>query len=55
MLVGNSGKKWGAAFKCTDKSNNPIFISVGHKVSLDTAIEITKLTISKYRIPEPIR
>lgn len=31
-----------------------IFVSVGHKVSLNTAKEIV-LKISKYRIPEPLR
>lgn len=31
-----------------------IFVSVGHKVSLNTAKEIV-LTLSKYRIPEPLR
>lgn len=32
----------------------PIFVSVGHRVSLDTAIRIVKMTC-KYRVPEPIR
>ena len=54
-LVGNSGKTWGAALRCTKYSNNPIYISIGHQVSLETAITITKLTIGKYKIPEAIR
>ena len=54
-LVGNSGKTWGAALKSTSTSQNPIYISIGHRISLKTAIEIVKLTISKSRIPEPIR
>ena len=35
-------------------SLKPIFISVGHRVSLDTAITIAKMTC-KYRVPEPVR
>ena len=54
-LVGKSDKTWGAALKCTEDSKNPIFVSIGHRVSLDTAVCIAKLTIDKYRIPEPIR
>ena len=54
-LVGDSGKIWGAALRCTKDSINPIYISVGHRVSLDTSIKITKLCITKFRIPEPIR
>ena len=33
----------------------PVYVSVGHKVSLKTAIEIVKHCTGKYRIPEPIR
>jgi len=33
----------------------PVYISTGHKISLDTAIEIVKHCIGKYRIPEPLR
>jgi len=33
---------------------NPVFISVGYRISLKTAIEFT-LKVSKFRIPEPIR
>ena len=32
----------------------PIFISVGHRVSLPTAVKIAKMTC-KFRVPEPIR
>lgn len=35
-------------------SAKPVFISVGHRVSLDTAVALTRL-VSKSRIPEPIR
>lgn len=33
---------------------NPIFVSVGHKVELDQAVDIV-LRASKYKLPEPIR
>jgi deoxyribonuclease V len=33
----------------------PIYVSVGHRISLETAIKITKECTTKYRLPEPIR
>ncbi|KAL7170735.1 hypothetical protein ACSBR2_035585 [Camellia fascicularis] len=42
------------AMRSTQGSFKPIFISVGHRVSLATAVEIAKMTC-KYRVPEPIR
>jgi deoxyinosine 3'endonuclease (endonuclease V) len=56
-LIGNSGKLWGAAMigePNEDGINNPIYISVGHMISLNTAKSVTK-TIMPYRVPEPIR
>jgi deoxyribonuclease V len=32
----------------------PIYVSVGHKISLRTAVKLVK-EVSKYRIPEPLR
>jgi len=37
-LVGESGKVWGAALRCTAESKTPIYVSVGHRVGLETAI-----------------
>jgi deoxyinosine 3'endonuclease (endonuclease V) len=54
-LVGYSGKVWGAALRSTSESKNPIIVSVGHRVTLETAIKVVKACITKYRIPEPIR
>lgn len=53
-LAGDSGKVWGAALRSTDDSKNPVIISQGHRISLQTAIDLVKLT-TKTRIPEPIR
>ena len=33
----------------------PVYVSIGHKISLETAIEIVKHCMKNYRIPEPIR
>lgn len=54
-LVGKSGKIWGAALRSTDESKNPIIISVGHRISLESSIRVVKASIKKVRIPEPIR
>lgn len=34
---------------------NPVYVSVGHMVDLERAIEITLESAPKYKIPEPIR
>src|SRR5208337_4225176 len=40
------------AVVCTRQGSKPIFVSVGHMISLETAIKIVK-HCSKSRIPEP--
>lgn len=36
------------------EATNPVYVSVGHKIGLDTAVAlVTKCSI--YRVPEPIR
>ena len=44
----------GAALK-TQESTKPIYVSIGHRVSLQTAIKIVLHFTEKHRIPEPIR
>lgn len=53
-LVGRSGRVWGAALKCCDNTTDPLIVSVGHKISLGTAVDLVKRTCI-YRVPEPIR
>ncbi|KAL3498180.1 hypothetical protein ACH5RR_040912 [Cinchona calisaya] len=53
-LIGDSGYTYGAAIRSTQGSLKPIFVSVGHRVSLSTAIKVVKTTC-RFRIPEPIR
>jgi len=42
------------ALKTSKDAKNPVFVSVGHKISLKTAKEVV-LRCCKYRVPEPIR
>mmetsp|Transcript_15391 Transcript_15391/g.19050 ORF Transcript_15391/g.19050 Transcript_15391/m.19050 type:complete len:267 (+) Transcript_15391:131-931(+) len=53
-LKGKSGRVWGAALKSTAETNNPIFISQGHRISLESAIQITQ-RCCRFRVPEPVR
>ncbi|KAH7847015.1 hypothetical protein Vadar_020812 [Vaccinium darrowii] len=53
-LRGDSGRTWGAAMQSNPGALKPIYISVGHRISLATAVKIARMTC-KYRIPEPIR
>lgn len=49
-----SGKVLGKALRSCDKSSKPVYVSVGHKISLDTAVRLTH-SCCHYRVPEPIR
>ncbi|MGM0368478.1 MAG: deoxyribonuclease V [Actinomycetota bacterium] len=51
--VTDNGEVIGAAVVTRDRTK-PVFVSIGHKVSLSFAIDIT-LKFSKYRVPEPTR
>jgi len=42
------------ALKTAKDTKNPMYISIGHKISLETAKNVV-LKCSKYKIPEPIR
>lgn len=54
-----SGKVYGAALSTATKSSeagtqNPIFVSIGHRVSLETAVALVR-ACSLHRVPEPVR
>lgn len=53
-LQGESGRVWAAALRSTDEAFKQIFVSVGHRMSLDSAVDLCKKT-TLYRVPEPIR
>ena len=39
----------------TKQGTKPVYVSVGHRISLKRAIEIVRECLGKYRLPEPIR
>lgn len=39
----------------TKPRTNPLFISVGHKIDLETAVEVVLRCLRGYRLPEPTR
>lgn len=53
-LKGESGRVWGRALRTADGAPNPVFVSVGHRVSIATATSIVA-RFATYRVPEPIR
>ena len=48
------GKQIGSVVRTKDRVK-PVFISQGHRVSLERAVEIVLQCARRYRIPEPIR
>ncbi|XP_063207905.1 endonuclease V isoform X7 [Chroicocephalus ridibundus] len=53
-LTGTSGRALGMALRSNNNSSKPLYISVGHRVCLETAVRLVK-SCCRYRIPEPIR
>lgn len=43
------------AVLCTRNAVKPLYISVGHRIDLETAIEIVMRCVTKYRLPETTR
>jgi deoxyribonuclease V len=52
--IRREGKEVGAVLRTKDKVK-PIFISPGHRIDLQTSIQIILDACSKFRIPEPLR
>ncbi|MHA1626550.1 MAG: endonuclease V [Candidatus Asgardarchaeia archaeon] len=48
------GRVVGFAFR-SKKGCRPIYVSPGHRVSLETSLELVKSMVKGYRIPEPTR
>ena len=42
------------ALRTSDDASNPVYVSVGHKISLETATQLVT-ACSRKRIPEPVR
>ena len=53
-LKGNSGRIWGVALKNTAKSYDPLIVSIGNKISIDTAVDLTK-RFSVTRVVQPVK
>jgi len=53
-LIGESGQATGMAVLIGNSTKKPIYVSPGHKVSIETAAWVTSIC-SKYRVPEPTR
>ncbi|XP_031454798.1 endonuclease V isoform X3 [Phasianus colchicus] len=53
-LMGTSGAVLGMALRGCNNSSKPLYVSVGHRICLETAVHLVK-SCCKYRIPEPIR
>ncbi len=53
-LIGTSNQTWGVALKSNDNAVNPIYVSIGHMISLETAKNVVLKTCI-YKNPEPIR
>jgi len=51
----DQGEIIGAALRRRDEAGKPIYVSIGHKVALERAIEIAEHCIKSGRLPEPIR
>ncbi|KAM5307772.1 endonuclease V isoform 1-T1 [Glossophaga mutica] len=53
-LTGGSGAVWGVALRSHERSTKPLYVSVGHRVSLDSAVRLTR-SCCRFRVPEPVR
>jgi len=53
-LLTDNGEIIGACVR-TRSGVKPVYVSIGHRISLDTAISIILKLVTRYRIPEPTR
>jgi deoxyribonuclease V len=50
----HEGEILGAVLRTRDNVK-PVYISVGHRATLETACELVMRCVTRYRLPEPIR
>ncbi|OWF35936.1 endonuclease V-like [Mizuhopecten yessoensis] len=53
-LIGDSGRCLGMTLRSHNTSINPIYVSIGHRISLGSATWLVH-HCCKYRVPEPVR
>nr|XP_055187376.1 endonuclease V isoform X6 [Nyctereutes procyonoides] len=53
-LIGGSGTVLGMALKSHSHSSKPLYVSVGHRISLESAVHLTR-SCCRFRSPEPVR
>lgn len=53
-VLQKDGSTVGITLRTTDKGTNPVYVSIGHKVSLDQAKQLA-IKCSLHKIPEPTR
>ena len=54
ILTGKSGKVWGAGIKSRDDTLQPLIVSQGHRISLETSIKVVLSVIRGYKVPLPV-
>ncbi|MGB7061358.1 MAG: endonuclease V [Candidatus Zixiibacteriota bacterium] len=55
LFIERKDKRLAGAVVRTRDSRKPIFVTQGHKVSIQTAVKIVLQCSPKYRVPEPLR
>jgi deoxyribonuclease V len=55
VFVKGEDKRFVGAVVRTREGKNPVFVSPGHKISIQTAVKIILHCSPRYRIPEPLR
>lgn len=50
----HDGKRIGAVLRTRDNVR-PLFVSPGHRIDIESSIEIVMHTVTRFRIPEPLR
>lgn len=53
-VIGKSGTIWARALMTGNAQRKPIYVSIGHKVSLSTASNLVR-RLCEFRVPSPIR